>query len=75
MAGWCKICPMSNTQSTRKGHNAIVTGLAMLVLGVAIALATAGEYGSPALNSFSTLVALAGFITAIVGLGLRRERP
>lgn len=50
-------------------------GAAMLVFGVVIALASAGENGSPQLNAFASVVAFAGFITAIVGLGKWRERP
>lgn len=59
----------------RRGANIMKTGLGMLVFGIAIALATAGENGNAGLNSFSSLVALAGFIVAIVGVGKWRERP
>lgn len=59
----------------RRGAMAIKTGLAMLVFGVAIALAAAGENGNPGLNAFASVVALAGFIVALVGVGKRRERP
>lgn len=59
----------------RRGANIMKTGLAMLVFGIAIALATAGENGNQGLNSLSTVVAIAGFIVAIVGLGKWRERP
>jgi len=51
------------------------TGLAMLVFGIAIALATAGEHGNAGLNALSSVVALAGFITALVGVGKWRELP
>jgi hypothetical protein len=51
------------------------TGLGMLVFGIAIALASAGENGNAGLNGFSTLVAIAGFIVLIVGVGKWRERP
>ena len=51
------------------------TGLGMLVFGVAIALFAAGENGNAGLSGFAAFVALAGFITAIVGLGKWRERP
>lgn len=51
------------------------TGLAMLVFGIAIALAAAGENGNPGLNAFASVVALAGFITALIGIGKWRERP
>lgn len=67
---------MSNTQNVHKrGHNTMVTGLAMLVFGFAVALGSAGELGSPALNSLSTVVAFAGFITLLIGVGRRREKP
>ncbi|WP_151724017.1 hypothetical protein [Arthrobacter luteolus] len=57
----------------RRGHNAIVTGLAMLVLGGAMTAAgTIG--GGSGLAGFSALVAFAGFITLIVGIGIRREK-
>ena len=59
----------------RRGANIMKTGAAMLVFGIAIAVATAGEDGNMALSGFATVVALAGFITAIVGLGKWRERP
>lgn len=59
----------------RRGAMAIKTGLAMLVFGIAIALASAGENGNPQLNGFASVVALAGFITTIVGIGKWRERP
>ena len=51
------------------------TGAGMLVFGIAIALFSAGENGNAALNGFASLVALAGFIVAIVGVGKWRERP
>jgi hypothetical protein len=51
------------------------TGAGMLVFGVIIALATAGENGNTGLSSFAAVVAFAGFITAIIGLGKWRERP
>jgi len=38
-------------------------------------LFSAGEDGNAGLNAFSSLVALAGFITAIIGLGVWRQRP
>lgn len=59
---------------SRKGHNARITGLAMLVFGIAFALA--GGYGDgQTLMSISVVVAIAGFITFIVGIGLGRETP
>lgn len=58
----------------RRGHNAIVTGVAMLVLGGAMTAAlTVGGSESPLLG-FSALAALGGFITLIVGIGIRREK-
>jgi len=59
----------------KRGATIIKIGAAMLVFGVAIALASAGENGNPQLNGFASVVALAGFITAIVGIGKWRERP
>jgi len=59
----------------RRGANAMKTGLAMLVLGVVIAIATAGENGNAGLSGFAAFVAFAGFIVALVGLGKWRERP
>jgi hypothetical protein len=59
----------------RRGANAMKTGLAMLVLGVVIALATAGENGNASLSGFAAFVAFAGFIVALVGIGKWRERP
>jgi len=59
----------------KRGATVMKVGAAMLVFGVAIALASAGENGNPQLNAFASVVALAGFITAIIGLGKWRERP
>ena len=59
----------------RRGANIMKTGLGMLVFGIVIAIATAGENGNPQLSGFASFVALAGFITAIVGVGKWRERP
>lgn len=59
----------------RRGANIMKTGAAMLVFGIAIALATAGENGNHFLSSFASIVALAGFIVAIIGVGKWRERP
>lgn len=59
----------------KRGANIMKTGAGMLVFGIIVALATAGEYGSPQLNGFSSVVALAGFIVLIVGVGKYRERP
>ncbi len=59
----------------KRGANAMKTGAAMLVFGIVIAIATAGENGNMGLSSFAAFIAFAGFITAIVGLGKWRERP
>lgn len=59
----------------KRGANIMKTGAGMLVFGIAIALFSAGENGNAGLNGFSTLVAIAGFIVAIVGVGKWRERP
>jgi len=59
----------------KRGATVMKVGAAMLVFGVAIALASAGENGNPQLNAFASVVALAGFITAIIGVGKWRERP
>lgn len=58
----------------KRGHNTMMTGLAMLVMGIVFALA--GGYGdAPGLQGFAILVALAGFVTLLVGVGRRRETP
>ena len=59
----------------KRGVNIMKTGAAMLVFGIAIALASAGEQGNPQLNGISVFVAIAGFITLITGVGKYRERP
>ena len=59
----------------KRGANIMKTGLAMLVFGIAIALASAGENGNAGLNAVASAVALAGFIVAIIGVGKWRERP
>ena len=59
----------------KRGANAMKTGAAMLVFGVVIAVASAGEYGNAGLSGFAALVALAGFVTAIIGIGKWRETP
>jgi hypothetical protein len=63
-----------NLGTKKRGVQVIKIGVAMLVFGVAIALASAGENGNPQLNAFSSVVALAGFITALIGVGKYRER-
>ena len=58
--------------ANRRGHNAMMTGAAMLLFGILGAfLLPSGE--SP-LAGLSVLVAVAGFVTAIIGVGMRRER-
>jgi hypothetical protein len=59
----------------RRGANIMKTGAGMLVFGIIIAIATAGANGNTGLSAFATVVAIAGFITAIVGLGKWRETP
>lgn len=59
----------------KRGANIMKTGAGMLVFGIAVALAAAGENGNAGLNAFASVVALAGFIVAIVGVGKWRERP
>ena len=59
----------------KRGANIIKTGLGMLVFGIAVALFSAGENGNPTLSAWSSFIALAGFIVAIVGVGKYRERP
>lgn len=70
--------PMTQTgvdDHKKRGANIMKTGLAMLVFGIAIALATAGENGNAGLNGLSAAVAFAGFIVLLVGVGKWRERP
>lgn len=51
-------------------------GAAMLVFGIAIALAFSyGQDDVPAIAGWGVLAAIAGFITAIIGLGKYRETP
>lgn len=60
----------------KRGIQAMRIGAAMLVFGVAIALAfSVGQEEPSGIVGFASVVALAGFITAIVGLGKWRERP
>lgn len=60
----------------KRGANAMKVGLAMLVFGVAIALAfSVGQEKPSGAVGFASLVAFAGFITALIGLGKWRERP
>lgn len=59
----------------RRGANIMKTGAGMLVFGIIIAIATAGENGNAGLSGFAVVVALAGLITAIVGIGKWRELP
>ena len=57
---------------SRKGHNARITGLAMIVFGLAFGFAFAGV-ATP--QSLCFVVAFAGFITFVIGIGLGRETP
>lgn len=59
----------------KRGANIMKTGLGMLVFGIAIALFSAGENGNAALGGFASLISIAGFVVAIVGVGKYRERP
>lgn len=60
----------------RRGAMTIKIGLAMLVFGTAIALAFMyGQEEPNAVGGWAALIAFAGFITAIVGIGKWRERP
>lgn len=66
---------MTENRGTKKrGATIMKVGAAMLVFGVAIALASAGENGNAQLNAFASVVALAGFVTGLVGVGKYRER-
>lgn len=57
----------------KRGHNTMVTGAAMLVFGVVLALAFASSEGAG--SGLFGFVAFAGFITLLVGIGRRREKP
>lgn len=59
----------------RRAANTMKTGAAMLVLGIAVALFSAGVNGNAGLNGFASFVAFAGLIVLIVGAGKWRERP
>jgi len=60
----------------RRGANIMKTGLGMLVFGTVIALAfSVGQEEPSGMVGFASFVALAGFITTIVGIGKWRERP
>lgn len=56
--------------ANRRGHNAMVTGLAILVIGLIVAVT-----GSGGTQGFGVLVAVAGLVTGIIGVGIRRESP
>jgi len=67
---------MTEKLGTQKRSTTVIkVGAAMLVFGVAIALAAAGENGNPQLSGFASVVAFFGFITALIGVGKYRERP
>jgi Zn-dependent protease with chaperone function len=60
----------------KRGAMAIKTGVAMLVFGVAVALAFGyGQEEPGGIVGFASLVAFIGFLTAIIGIGKWRERP
>lgn len=54
----------------RRGHNAIVVGLAILVLGLVLSLMGNGS----GMTGFGVLIAVGGLVTTLVGFGIRRER-
>lgn len=55
--------------ANRRGHNAMVTGLAILVFGMILAIAGNGS----GMTGFGILVSVAGLVIGIVGIGMRRE--
>jgi len=57
----------------KRGHNTIMTGLTMLLAGVVLAIMFTNA--RPGFSGFCVLVAVAGLVTTIVGIGRRRERP
>lgn len=59
--------------ANRRGHNAMMTGLAMLLFGALGALLLPS--GESPLAGLSVFVAVAGLVTWIIGIGLRRETP
>lgn len=60
----------------KRGLQTIKVGLAMLVFGIAIALAfSVRQEEIHPVGGWGVLSAIAGFITAIVGVGKWRERP
>ena len=60
----------------KRGVTVMRVGAAMLVFGVAIALAFSyGQEEPGPVTGLASVVAFFGFITAIVGLGIWRERP
>lgn len=56
--------------ANQRGHNAMVTGLAVMVLGMILALVGGGS----GMTGFGVLVAVGGLVTGIIGIGQRRER-
>lgn len=57
----------------KRGHNAIMTGLALLVFGIAFAL-IGGTGDADGMMGVGMFAALGGFITLLVGIGMRREK-
>lgn len=62
------------TVQHKRGHNTMMTGLALLVFGVAFAL-IGGTGDAAGIQGVGILAAFAGFITLLVGIGRRREKP
>jgi hypothetical protein len=54
----------------RRGDNAIVIGLGLLVFGIVITGAVAGGAGG-----LGVFIAVAGLVTGLVGVGMKREKP
>lgn len=55
----------------KRGHNQIVTGLAMMVFAFPVFMMFIGG----GVAGFAALVMLAGLITLLIGFGMRRETP
>lgn len=57
--------------ANRRGHNAMMTGLTLLLIGVILVITKNGS----GVAGFGVLVAVGGLVTWIIGIGLRRETP
>jgi hypothetical protein len=55
----------------KRGHNAIMTGLALMVFAFPFLFVFPGT----SVELFIGLTVLAGFITLMAGIGMRRETP